>query len=149
MSNICIVKIYPYGSPEYTQTLEMRNRITRLPHNQSLFTEDLTLEKDYIHFIAKDIKTDKIIGTVILIPLNEKLVKLKQMMVEEEFRKLKIGTFLINNFEQYCKSKGIEKIKLDSIITATNFYKKLGYYCVSDECLVMGLPHFLMEKTLV
>lgn len=149
MSDICQVKIYPYNSPEYKTTLEIRNRITRLPHGLSLFTEDLTLEKDYIHFIAKNIKTDQIIGTVILIPINEKTVKLKQMMVENEFRKCKVGTLLIDHFISYCKSKGVEKIKLDSINTAVGFYLKLGFYVETYDAIVMGLPHHLMAKKLV
>ena len=150
MSDICEVKICPYNSPEYIEALDMRHRLTRIPIGLNLYDEDLTLEKDFIHFFAKNLKTEKVIGTVILVPFKEKnKVYLKQMMVEKEFQKCNVGKLLMKHFFDYCKSKGFESIILYSFLSATGFYLKFGFDIVKANVMYKGKAYHSMEKKLI
>ena len=61
---------------------------------------------------------------------KRKYVKIDTVVVKEEFRRLGIGTELMNSIQRWAKEKGINQIELgvwSFNTSAISFYNKLGY----------------------
>jgi len=62
--------------------------------------------------------------------VTKSLAEIDNMFVIEEYRKIGLGSKLINEFKKYCFDLGIEEIKVTASaknINAINFYKKNGF----------------------
>lgn len=141
------IKIVEHNSEGYKGTLEIRQKFLRLPLGLNIYDEDLECEKNQIHFAAYSKQTNKILGVVVMKKLG-KICKLRQMVVDQDFRNKKVGSKLVESFENYAKSNGFENIELHARKVALNFYVKLGYEIYSEEFLEVNIPHFAMKKNL-
>jgi N-acetylglutamate synthase-like GNAT family acetyltransferase len=73
-----------FGTNEYKEELQLRNRVLRKPLGLSLFDENLTKEVNDFHIGAFDGKV--LIGVLILSVLSEGEVKMRQVGVEGQKR---------------------------------------------------------------
>ncbi len=135
-----------YHSDEYILELHLRDEVLRKPLGMSLYNDNLENEWKDVHIGA--FSKDKLIGVLILTPLNDQDIKMRQVAVDEKWRTKKIGSELVRFAENFLKSKGFKKIVLNSRKTAVGFYEKLGYEKVSDEFLEINIPHFKLQKRL-
>jgi len=69
--------------PLYPKVLELRQNVLRKPLGLNLFDEDLSKEKGQLIFVA--MYGDQVIACLMILPLNETHVKLRQMAVHEDF----------------------------------------------------------------
>ncbi len=76
----------------------------------------------------------------------EGLAKMERICVLASHRKYGVGKLVMEKLESLAKSKGIEKLKLNSQTHAEDFYKKLGYETISDIFMDAGIPHVTMIK---
>jgi len=140
------IKIIQYLSPEYKESLILRDNILRKPLGRNIYDEDLKKESDDIHMVA--LADGKIEGTLVLRDLGDRKVKMRQVAVSENMRNLGIGRKLVEQSETIAREKGFRKIVLNARRGALKFYKKLGYEIVSEEFIEIGISHFRMEKIL-
>ncbi len=138
----------PYGSELYTEELDIRNKFLRVPIGLSLFDEDLSKEKDDLHFGVVDETTGTLLGCVILTILPEKKLKLRQMIVVESAQGKGLGRSLVNHCIEYARKSGDRIIELHARKTALQFYAKLGFELIEGEFMQSGLPHYSMFFTL-
>ncbi len=59
-----------------------------------------------------------------------------------------LGTSLMKKAIEHFKAQGIKEIRLNSQMTAVNFYKRLGFSTVGEEFIEAGIPHIKMVKVL-
>lgn len=62
--------------------------------------------------------------------VTESFAELDNMYIDDKYRRLGIGTMLIDEFKKYCKEKNIENIKVTASAKnskAIEFYKKNGF----------------------
>ena len=101
---------------------------------------------DYLceHFlIHKDINY---IATARVRPKNEGTLKIERVAVLPEFRRLKVGSLLINEIIKfYLSSKKINSIILHSQVYVEAFYKSLNFKSYGDEFSEDGIPHIAMK----
>lgn len=76
----------------------------------------------------------------------EGIAKMERICVLASHRKFGIGNLVMKKLEELAKSKGFEKLKLNSQTHAEGFYKKLGYETISDIFMDAGIPHVTMIK---
>ena len=134
-----------YNSLLYKESLNLRNEVLRIPLNMNISDEDLSDEKNHIHFAV--VNQDKVEGIVILIPnLKPKIGKLRQMATSDYIRGTGWGKKLVHHLEQYAKDNGMEQIELNARHYAVGFYEKLGYSICSDPFQEVGIQHFKMIK---
>ncbi len=138
------IKIIDYKSIDYDRSLDLRHRILRLPLGLSLFEEDLASDADDIHIAA--FENTKILGILLLKPLDSQTVKMRQVAIDEGYKASGIGTKMIAFAEKYCRENNIKIITLNARETAVAFYKKNEYQIVSDVFYEVGIRHFRMEK---
>ena len=59
-----------------------------------------------------------------------------------------LGTQLVRRLEAELSARAIERVALHARSTAVAFYERLGYRCVGEPFIEVGLDHRIMEKTL-
>jgi len=140
------VRELKYGSVEYQQELELRDKVLRQPLGMNLYDENLDADKKSIHigaFVEK-----QLVGVLLLTELKSDEVKMRQVAVIETLRQLKIGSKMVCFAEEYSKQHGYTSMVLNARKTAVDFYLKLGYSISSDEFLEIKIPHYKMCKKL-
>lgn len=140
------IREIPYGSKEYKDSLELRNRVLRKPIGLNLFDENLDRDAGDCHIGA--FVNDVLVGILILSPVTDDTVKMRQVGVDDSYRSLGIGRKMVEDSERYALAKGYSKITLHARETAVPFYQKLGYTVLGDTFTEVGIPHREMEKVL-
>ena len=140
------LKLIDYGTKEYQQMVNMRNEILRKPLGLNFSTDELENEKDEILIGA--FEDEKMLGCCMLIKMNSKTVRLRQMAVMNNLRGKGIGRALMNFAENIARDLGYRTITMHARKTAIGFYEKLGYAVVGEEFFEVTIPHFEMQKEL-
>ena len=140
------LKLIDYGTKEYQQMVNMRNEILRKPLGLNFSNDELENEKDEILIGA--FEEEKMLGCCMLIKMNSKTVRLRQMAVMNNLRGKGIGRALMNFAENIARDLGYRTITMHARKTAIGFYEKLGYGVVGEEFFEVTIPHFEMQKEL-
>lgn len=140
------IKQIDYGTSEYDQMITLRNEILRKPLNLSLQADELNNEKNDILIGAFD--EEKMLGCCLLTPIDNDVVRLRQMAVQNNLQGKGIGASMMNFAENIARDKGYKKLMMHARKSAIGFYEKLGYKVSGNEFLEITIPHFIMEKKL-
>ena len=135
-----------WGSDEYKQELELRQRVLRKPLGLNLYDEDLDAEQKEYHLCA--LKEGKVVGIILLNPTTPEAFQMRQVAVDESLQGTGIGRQLVAFSEGVAREKGAKRIFLHARISAQPFYEKTGYHAVGEEYINLGIPHIEMEKDL-
>jgi predicted GNAT family N-acyltransferase len=136
-----------FGSEKYFKEIVLRDKYLRKPLGLSFSDEYLNKEKDDLHFGLFD-EQDKIIACLVITKLSSMAVHLRQMVVENSYRKMGKGKELLNAAEEYLKKEGIMQIEIHSRKYAVEFYQKSGYEVKGDEFIEVGIPHLKLVKAI-
>lgn len=137
----------PFASAVYNQTLRLREEVLRKPIGMSLRDKDKELDHTEYHLCAMDGET--MAGCVSLRPLENGLIKLRQMAVAETHQGQGIGAKLVRFAESFAKKRGFHTIETNARKTAQGFYEKLGYEVMGGEFLEINLVHTLMMRKII
>ena len=135
-----------HGSHEYEQTVALRNEILRKPLGLSYDPAELAGEKDSFHLALRE--GALLLACLVLKPLDERCIKMRQLAVRESSQGKGFGRELVNYAESFAKERGYSEIVLHARETARGFYDKLGYTSEGESFLEVGLPHVAMGKKL-
>ena len=83
---------------------------------------------------------------LVLKPLDEKRLMMRQLAVRENCQGKGFGRELVNYAESFARERGYAEIVLHARETARGFYQKLGYEAEGDSFTEVGLPHLAMRK---
>ncbi len=139
-----IIKLVRYTSPEYAEIWELREEILRKPLGLSLRNEDLSDDAKDAIFIA--MHEDKVIGCVMMHPIEENCIKLRQMAVYDVWQGKGMGQLLVKAAENFSWEEAYDKIVLHARQHAIGFYLKMGYELRSEVFTEVNIPHVVMEK---
>lgn len=137
-------RILAYGSVDYAAELQLRNRVLREPLGLSLFDEDLSRDKSDIHIAA--FLGSRLVGCLLLLPVNKTVLKMRQVAVDLSFRSKGLGGLMVAFAENYAQANGFQKIELNARETAVGFYQKNNYLVVGEQFFEVGIPHRKMQK---
>jgi predicted GNAT family N-acyltransferase len=140
-------KVIEHNSKEYWDTVHLRELVLRLPLGMRFSAEELELENDTYHIAAYD-ENKKIVGAVMLVPLSSTKLKMRQVVITEDWQGRGIGKELIEFAETFARSKGYEIIEANARQTALGFYEKLDYHKQGKEFMEVGIAHMKVEKKL-
>jgi ribosomal protein S18 acetylase RimI-like enzyme len=140
-----IVKEIPYGSALYAQMKELRESVLRHPLGLILTENDIQGEEDQIHIAA--IENNAVVGTVILKPLSNDVVKLRQMAVAPEMHGRGVGRDLVRFAEDVACTRGFLTIEMSARVSAIGFYQKLGFELVGESFTEVTVPTIKMVKS--
>lgn len=140
------VSIVTLNSPEYAEVFALRDEVLRKPLGMSLKNDDLSRDAVDVIFAGKI--DGKVVVCLMLHHKNDELVQLRQMAVYDAWQGRGLGRQLVKAAEQYAREKGYRTLELHARKNAMGFYGSMGYGVVGDEFTEVGIPHYIMEKTL-
>jgi N-acetylglutamate synthase-like GNAT family acetyltransferase len=133
-----------HGSAEYEQTIALRQKILREPLGLQFSEEELLAEKGSFHLTCWS--DGELVACVVLSPLEEKKVRMRQFAVSEDYQRQGIGRILANYLEAFARELGCREIVLHARESAAMFYQKLGYSKGEDHFIEVTLLHCTMWK---
>lgn len=125
-----VIEEVEFGSPLYKTLLTLRYEILRKPIGMELRKKDIALDHIEYHIGAFD--NNKTIGCVLLRPLGNDAVQLRQMAVTDAYQGKGIGAKLVIYAEQLAIQKEFNRMETRARKTAFGFYTKLGYVTVEN-----------------
>ena len=137
---------YTTDSSDYKEALALRQKILRAPLGLNIFEEDLSVEKEQLHFGLFDDKS--ILASVTVVIIDEQKAKIRQMAVSDEFQGQGLGATLLKNCLLELKRSGFKSIELNARKSAEGFYERYGFSRIGDEFTEVTVPHYKMVKQL-
>jgi hypothetical protein len=139
-------ELVEHGSGAYEEAIALRHQVLRKPLGLSYEPSELAGEKDSFHLALRE--GAELVACLVLKPLNEHCIKMRQLAVRESYQGKGVGRELVNYAESFAKGRGNEEIVLHARETVRGFYEKLGYEAEGDSFIEVGLPHLAMRKKL-
>jgi predicted GNAT family N-acyltransferase len=137
-------KAIEHGSAEYEQTVALRQKVLREPLGLQFTEEELLAEKYSFHLTCWS--GDELLACVVLLPLPEKKIRMRQLAVADNCQRQGIGRMLVNYLEDFTREVGCREIVLHARESAAIFYEKLGYSKGADRFIEVTIPHCTMWK---
>lgn len=135
-----------HGSSEYAAAVALRRRILRAPLGLTFTAEELDAEREHEHLAA--FTGDALVGTLVLTPVDEGVLKLRQMAVAPEGARQGTGGLLVAFAERVALERGTRRIVLHARVSAQPFYEKQGYRADGAIFTEVTVPHIAMSKLL-
>ena len=136
-----------FATTMYRDALALRQLVLRSPLGRSLDDSDLAGESEQLHYVYFDKRGD-VVATLSVKKIEEKVYKLRQMAVREDYRGRGVGGMLVQKVERILRSKGCQKITLHARESAIGFYEKYAYKVCGDLFPEVGIAHVKMAKNL-
>ena len=133
-------------SPAYALAVVLRHNILRKPLGLEFTEAQLASESTSFHLTAWE--GDVLVGTLLLTPLDDGSIQMRQVAVDDRKQGLGIGRLMVAESEDEALGHGFTRIMLHARDTAVGFYEKLKYERVGDEFIEVGVRHQEMEKYL-
>lgn len=140
------IKTIVYGSHEYQLEVALRRDILRKPLGLEFSAQELAREIEQIHLGA--FLNDRLVGCLLLVPLGDSIVKMRQVAIARDHQNQGIGGRLVVFAETWAKQNGSREISLHARDTAVPFYLKQGYQVYDEPFIEVGLSHRKMRKSL-
>jgi predicted GNAT family N-acyltransferase len=137
-----------YGSSQWHETLELRERVLRRPLGRQLTTQEINSQRDATHFAVYDSGSGRLLGTLLTMHVNDTTLQMRQVAVEPTMQRTGAGRALVQYAEQHARENGYRTIILHARESAVAFYEKLGYAAEGPLFREQGIPHVLMRKEL-
>lgn len=139
------IQFIEFATPAFDEALSLRDDILRKPLNMEFEVEDIVQEWDSYHLACYDQK-QSMVGCLVLKPLQDGEIKMRQVAVKADQQKKGIGTVMVHESEQFGNKCGFNKMVLHARKEAVPFYKKLGYKTQGKQFEEVGIPHYKMYK---
>lgn len=145
MDNLVSVEV-EHNSPEYWETVRLRDIILRKPLGLEFTKEELLAENDQFHLALFDGK--ETLACLCLVKVSDAEVKMRQVAVANNQQGRGLGKKLVRFSEEFSKARGFTLMSLHARETAIPFYKKIGYATIGAPFMEVGITHYRMERNL-
>lgn len=129
---------------EKEQAFDIRRKVFVEEQQVPIHIEMDEHDDSAIHFVGYQLEQPIAAGRMREVEAG--LGKVERVCVLPEYRGQHIGVMMMNEMEEYARSNGIFRLKLNAQIHAISFYENIGYEVTSEEFMDAGIPHKSMEK---
>jgi predicted GNAT family N-acyltransferase len=136
-----------FGTPEYDETVALRDRILRKPLGIEFSEDKIAQEYDSLH-LALYGREGELLACLVMTPKGDGRWKMRQVAVEEFWQGKGIGKQLVLWTERQIKLLNGKIIELHARDIAIPFYLKLAYELEGEPFEEVGIPHRAMIKHL-
>lgn len=141
--------ISPNTQKEFEEYFYFRWVNLRKEFNQKFGSEKDELENKSEHRMIIG-HNNKILGVGRIQLLNENQSQVRYFAIEETFRKIGLGKYLMKDLEKIAINNNSNCIILNAREGAIEFYKKIGYKIVKKTNLLFGkIQHYQMAKKII
>ncbi len=137
-----------FGSSRYNELVELRYKILLEPLGLKFLDSFRAKEANYLHIGCIEQLDDKLVGGLILAPLDNERIRLMQVAVDTVYRGEGVGRELVKYAEKRAKEAGYSQIIMHAMLSVVGFYEKLGYHAEGDVFDEQGITFLKMVKDL-
>lgn len=137
-----------FGSSRYNELVELRYKILLEPLGLKFLDSFRAKEANYLHIGCIEQLDDKLVGGLILAPLDNERIRLMQVAVDTVYRGEGVGRELVKYAEKRAKEAGYSQIIMHAMLSVVGFYEKLGYHSKGDIFDEQGITFLKMVKDL-
>lgn len=137
-----------FGSSRYNELVELRYKILLEPLGLKFLDSFRAKEANYLHIGCIEQLDDKLVGGLILAPIDNEKIRLMQVAVDTVYRGEGVGRELVKYAEKRTKEAGYSQIIMHAMLSVVGFYEKLGYHAEGDIFDEQGITFIKMVKDL-
>ena len=137
-----------FGSSRYNELVELRYKILLEPLGLKFLDSFRAKEANYLHIGCIEQLDDKLVGGLILAPLDNEKIRLMQVAVDTVYRGEGVGRELVKYAEKRAKEAGYSQIVMHAMLSVVGFYEKLGYHAEGDIFDEQGITFLKIVKDL-
>jgi len=135
-----------FGSSRYDELVQLRYKILLEPLGLKFLDSFRDKESGYLHLGCIENLDDRLLGGLVLAPVNDEEVRMMQVAVETRYQGEGIGRELVKYAEKRAKDSGFSKIVMHAMLSVVNFYEKIGYHQEGDIFEENGITFAMMVK---
>jgi predicted GNAT family N-acyltransferase len=140
--------VIDFATPAYDEAVKLRYDVLRKPLNIEFDPDDLAKEYDSYHIGCYSSQSDELVAVLTLKPIDNDILKMRQVAVCSDFQSHGLGSFLVTESEKFARIHRFTSIEMHARDTAIEFYKKLGYSAEGEIFKEVGIDHIFMKKDL-
>lgn len=137
-----------FGSSRYKELLDLRYKVLLQPLGLKFLDSYREEEATFLHIGCLEGSTDKLIGGLILVPVDNEEIRVMQVAIDPVHQGEGIGRKLIEHTVSIAKEIGYEKLVMHAMLSVVGFYEKLGFKQDSDLFEEKGISFVRMVKDL-
>ena len=137
-----------FGSSRYNELVELRYKILLEPLGLKFLDSFRPEEAKYLHIGCVETLDGKLIGGLILAPLDDEKIRLMQVAVDTIYQGEGIGRKLVGYAEKRAKNAGYSTIVMHAMLSVVGFYASMGYHAEGDVFEEQGITFMKMVKQL-
>lgn len=137
-----------FGSSRYNELVELRYKILLQPLGLKFLDSFRPEEAKYLHIGCVEMLDNKLVGGLILAPVDDDTIRLMQVAVDTIYQGEGIGRELVKYAEKRAKEAGYTKIVMHAMLFVVDFYEKMGYHSEGDVFEEQGITFLKMVKNL-
>ncbi len=137
-----------FGSSRYDQLVELRYKILLEPLGLKFLDSHRNAEAGYLHIGCIEGLDDKLIGGLMMVPVDNDTIRLMQVAVDSKYQGEGVGREMIKYAEQRAREAGYNKIIMHAMLSVVHFYEKNGYRQEGEIFEEQGITFAKMVKDL-
>ena len=137
-----------YGSSRYDELVELRYRILLKPLGLKFLDTYRPQEAGSLHVGCIESLDDKLIGGLMLIPVDNEVIRMMQVAVDSKYQGEGVGRQLVRYAEKRAKEAGYSVLVMHAMLSVVDFYEKNGFVQEGDIFEENGITFAKMVKKL-
>ena len=137
-----------FGSTRYDELVELRYKILLEPLGLKFLDMHRDKEAGYLHIGCIENLDDRLVGGLILAPVDNEEIRMMQVAVATKYQHEGIGREMVKYAEKRAKEAGFSKIVMHAMLSVVNFYERMGYKQEGDIFEEKGITFAKMVKKL-
>ncbi len=135
-----------FGSTRYDELVELRYKILLEPLGLKFLDAHRQKEMNYLHIGCIECLDDKLVGGLMLAPVDNNTVRMMEVTVDTKYQREGIGRAMVKYAEKRAVEAGYSRIVMHARLTAVPFYEKVGFRQEGDIFEEQGLTFARMVK---
>jgi GNAT superfamily N-acetyltransferase len=137
-----------FGSSRYGELVELRYKILLEPLGLKFLDSFRPEEANYLHIGCIEQLDDKLVGGLILAPIDNEKIRLMQVAVDTIYQGEGVGKELIKYAEKRAKEAGYSQMVMHAMLSVVGFYEKMGYTVEGNVFDEQGITFLKVVKNL-
>ncbi len=137
-----------FGSSRYEQLVDLRYKVLLEPLGLRFLDAHREKEVNYLHIGCVESLDDKLVGGLMLIPLDNEVIRMMQVAVDAKHQGLGVGRFMVEYAEERARDAKYKTLIMHAMLNVIGFYEKLGFVQEGDIFEERGITFAKMVKQL-
>lgn len=137
-----------FGSSRYEQLVDLRYKVLLEPLGLRFLDAHREKEVNYLHIGCVESLDDKLVGGLMLIPLDNEVIRMMQVAVDTKHQGLGVGRFMVEYAEERARDAKYKTLIMHAMLNVIGFYEKLGFVQEGDIFEERGITFAKMVKQL-